>query len=352
MDCSWLGDDRIDCGNDEQNWDPNGTLRSLKSPDLLSWDSDQTITLRTTSFFFMFFCLHFKSFVFESIRKAQVQVTCFHEKKPAADEVWNVNAWHWEEKPMTDFSEILRDLDVAFWFARVFPFLVQRCFNQRCFNHLDGLCIKLQPLKHFPWLPKIPGIKWLSRELSGLSVQILLGKLRVSVFRGGFCGGLELDDDMNMNPMIPSGQKSSMNLGWVSDTPGDFLGWRGCIGNVPARENLQVYSLVIIIIVFFPKTCSKKIEGWISWNGGYMDKTRWEVANNIANHPPKWGYHQVLSLTFSRLRGVFSAKMVETWKFTTTEVWADLTKPSRKFGKIAILSQKLRRNLHFYVFFK
>lgn len=154
------------------------------------------------------------------------------------------------------------------------------------------------------------------------------------------------------DPMIPSGQKSSMNLGWVSDTPGDFLGWRGCIGNVPARENLQVYSLVIIIIVFFPKTCSKKIEGWISWNGGYMDKTRWEVANNIANHPPKWGYHQVLSLTFSRLRGVFSAKMVETWKFTTTEVWADLTKPSRKFGKIAILSQKLRRNLHFYVLFK
>ena len=36
MDCSWLGDDRIDCGNDEQNWDPNGTLRSLKAPDLLS----------------------------------------------------------------------------------------------------------------------------------------------------------------------------------------------------------------------------------------------------------------------------------------------------------------------------
>ena len=96
----------------------------------------------------------------------------------------------------------------------------------------------------------------------------------------------------------------------LSDTPGDFLGWRGCIGNVPARENLQVYSLVIFIIVFFPKTCSKKIEGWISWNGGYMDKTRWEVANNIANHPPKWGYHQVLPLTFSRLRGVFSAKKV------------------------------------------
>lgn len=153
------------------------------------------------------------------------------------------------------------------------------------------------------------------------------------------------------DPMIPSGQKSSMNLGWVSDTPGDFLGWRGCIGNCAGkRENLQVYSLVIFIF-FFPKTCWKKIEGWISWNGGYMDKTRWEVANNIANHPPKWGYHQVLSLTFSRLRGVFSAKMVETWKFTTTEVWADLTKPSRNFEKITIFVPETSKETAFLCFF-
>ena len=60
----------------------------------------------------------------EEARQREVQLRA--QMRPTSEavsgSVWNVNAWHWEEKPMTDFS-----------------------------------------------------IKWLSRELSGLSVQILSG---------------------------------------------------------------------------------------------------------------------------------------------------------------------------------
>ena len=139
----------------------------------------------------------------------------FPWKNPAADEVWNVNAWHWEEKPMTDFSEILRD--VAFWFAGIFPFLVQRCFK-----YLDGLCIKLKPLKKFSMASKNSrhqvvesGTLWtlstdLARQTQGF----------------GFVGDLWRNWSWMMildDPMIQVGKDHPCFLGWVT-LPVIFLG--------------------------------------------------------------------------------------------------------------------------------
>ena len=275
MDCSWLGDDRIDCGNDEQNWDPNGTLRSLKSPDLLSWDSDQTITLRTTSFFFMFFCyissLSYlnlfarpKSKWRVSMKKTLLPMRFgmsmlgIGRRNPWQTSVRYLETWMWP----FDLLEFFH-----FWYKDA---------STKDASTIWMVCVlNSNPLKHFPWLPKIPGIKWLSRELSGLSVQILLGKLRVSVSVGDFVEDWSWmmiwiwSHDTKWAKIIHESGLSEWHSRWFSWVKRLY---RKCAGK---RENLQVYGLVIIIIHFFPTKCSTKNEGWISWNGGYMDKTRW-----------------------------------------------------------------------------
>lgn len=103
------------------------------------------------------------------------------------------------------------------------------------------LCIKLKSLKQFPWLPKALPAQQASSGWVGNSLDSQYRSCSANSgfrFPWGILWRIGAGWWYEYDPMIPSGQKSSMNLGRVSDTPGDFLGWRGCIGNVPEKEKI------------------------------------------------------------------------------------------------------------------